>query len=192
MQRIVSSGSAKQQQRSLYSSGYKPPAPWQDPPGPLSCFARHNTHLLLLRVIHFYSRCILSGLFGKESKCFLCLCEVVVDKKPPIRMEQAIAGAARIVGAVAEVGEVGTGRESSETTGIPGGSQSEQRPQGLLHQQEQILLASTATPASSVTPSSLPATTSNATVTPMATTSTTNAPTSTSTTSISTLAGQCR
>ena len=87
-------------------------------------------------------------------------------------MEQAIAGAARIVGAVAEVGEAGTGRESSETTGIPGGSQSELRPQGLLHQQEQILSGSTATPASSVTPSSLPVTTSNATATPMATTST--------------------
>ena len=96
-------------------------------------------------------------------------------------MEQAIAGAARIVGAVAEVGKAGTGRESSETTGIPGGSQSELRPQGLLHQQEQILSGTTATPARSVTPSSLPATTSNATVTPMATTSTTNAPTSTST-----------
>merc|ERR1712156_461289 len=131
------------------------------PPGPLSCFARHNTHLLLLRVIHFYSCYILSGSFGKESKCFLCLCKVVVDKKPPIRMEQAIAGAVRIVGAVAEVGEGGTGRESSETTGTPGGSQSELRPQGLLHQQEQIL--------------------SGNTVTPMATTSTPNATTSTST-----------
>ena len=141
--------------------------------------ARHNTHLLLLRVLHFYSHYILSGSFGKESKCFLCLCEVVVDKKPLIRMEQAIAGAARIVGAVAEVGKAGTGRGSSETTGIPGGSQSELRPQGLLHQQEQILSGSTATPASSVTPSSLPATTSNATVTPMATTSNPNATTST-------------
>ena len=98
-----------------------------------------------------------------------------------MRMEQAIAGAARIVGAVAEVGKAGTGRESSETTGIPGGSQSELRPQGLLHQQEQILSGNTATPASSVTPSSLPATTSNATVTPMATTSTPSAVTPTST-----------
>ena len=143
--------------------------------------ARHNTHLLLLRVIHFCSRYILSGSFGKESKCSLFLCEVVVDKKPLIRMEQAIAGAARIVGAVAEVGKAGTGRGSSETTGIPGGSQSELRPQGLLHQQEEILLGTTATPASSVTPSSLPATTSNATVTPMATTSTPSAVTPTST-----------
>jgi len=143
--------------------------------------ARHNTHLLLLRVLHFYSRYILSGSFGKESKCFLFLCEVVVDKKPLIRMEQAIAGAARIVGAVAEVGKAGTGRGSSENTGIPGGSQSELRPQGLLHQQEEILLGTTATPASSVTPSSLPATTSNATVTPMATTSTPSAVTPTST-----------
>lgn len=99
-------------------------------------------------------------------------------------MEQAIAGAARIVGAVAEVGEVGTGREPSETTGTPGGSQSELRPQGLLHQQEQILLASTATPASSVTPSSLPATTSNATTsTPNATTSP-STPMAASTTSV--------
>ena len=99
-------------------------------------------------------------------------------------MEQAIAGAARIVGAVAEVGKAGTGRESSETTGIPGGSQSELRPQGLLHQQEEILLGTTATPASSVTPSSLPATTSNATTsTPNATTST-STPMAASTTSV--------
>ena len=184
MQRIVSSGSAKQPSGLCTAAATSHLHPGKIPPGPLSCFARHNTHLLLLRVIHFYSRCILSGSFGRESKCFLCLCEVVVDKKPPIRMEQAIAGAARIVGAVAEVGEVGTGRGSSETTGIPGGSQSELRPQGLLHQQEQILSGNTATPASSVTPSSLPATTSNATTsTPNATTSTLT-PMAASTTSV--------
>ena len=87
-------------------------------------------------------------------------------------MEQAIAEAARIVGAVVDVGEAG-GAEQSRTgsPGSPGRNQGRaQGPQGLLLQQEQILSRGTTASASttSASPSSTQVVTPNATVTPIA------------------------
>ena len=78
-------------------------------------------------------------------------------------MEQAIAEAARIAGAVADVDEAG-GAEQSRTgsLGSSGTSLSRPGPQGLLQQQEQILSHGTTTTA----PPSTQIVTSNATGTP--------------------------
>ena len=82
-------------------------------------------------------------------------------------MEQAIAEAARIAGAVVDVDEGGRAEESR--TGPPGRTQSRPGPQGLLQQQEQILFQGTTTSTTSASPPSTQVVVSSATVTAIAT-----------------------
>merc|ERR1719350_1428938 len=81
-------------------------------------------------------------------------------------MEQAIAEAARIAGAVVDVDEGGGAEESR--AGPPGRTQSRPGPQGLLQQQEQILFQGTTTPTTPASPTSTQVVASSATVTPIA------------------------
>ena len=96
-------------------------------------------------------------------------------------MEQAIAEAARIVGAVVDVDEAGKAEQSrTGSPGSPGRNQSRaQGPQGLLLQQEQILSRGTIASTNSTSPSSTQVVIPNATVTPIAPETPTSTPMST-------------